>query len=41
VTGASKGIGVSIAKHLAAAGAHVAVNYNSDKAGAARVVDEI
>jgi 3-oxoacyl-[acyl-carrier protein] reductase len=41
VTGASKGIGVSIAKHLAAAGASVAVNYNSDRAGAERVVTEI
>jgi 3-oxoacyl-[acyl-carrier protein] reductase len=29
VTGASKGIGASIAKHLAAAGAAVVVNYAS------------
>ncbi len=41
VTGASKGIGASIAKHLAAAGAAVVVNYSSSKAGADRVVDEI
>jgi 3-oxoacyl-[acyl-carrier protein] reductase len=41
VTGASKGIGVAIAKHLAAEGANVAVNYNSDKSGAERVVSEI
>jgi 3-oxoacyl-[acyl-carrier protein] reductase len=41
VTGASKGIGASIAKHLAAAGASVVVNYASSKEGADRVVDEI
>jgi len=41
VTGASKGIGASIAKHLAAEGAAVAVNYASSKAGADRVVAEI
>jgi 3-oxoacyl-[acyl-carrier protein] reductase len=41
VTGASKGIGASIAKHLAAEGAAVAVNYASSKEGADRVVAEI
>jgi 3-oxoacyl-[acyl-carrier protein] reductase len=41
VTGASKGIGAEIAKHLAAEGAAVVVNYASSKAGADRVVDEI
>lgn len=41
VTGASKGIGAGIAKHLAAEGAAVVVNYSSDKAGAERVVAEI
>src|SRR5205814_225338 len=41
VTGASKGIGASIAKHLAAEGAAVVVNYASSKAGAADVVAEI
>lgn len=41
VTGASKGIGASIAKHLAAAGASVVVNYSSSKAGADRVVVDI
>jgi 3-oxoacyl-[acyl-carrier protein] reductase len=41
VTGASKGIGASIAKHLAAAGAAVVVNYSSSKEGADRVVSEI
>ncbi len=41
VTGASKGIGASIAKHLAAAGASVVVNYSSSKAGADKVVAEI
>ncbi len=34
VTGASKGIGAAIAESLGAAGAAVAVNYASDKAGA-------
>lgn len=41
VTGASKGIGAAIARRLAGAGAAVAVNYASDKAGADRVVEEI
>lgn len=41
VTGASKGIGASIAKHLALAGATVVVNYSSSKEGADRVVAEI
>ena len=41
VTGASKGIGADIAKHLAAEGAAVVVNYASAKDGADRVVDEI
>ena len=41
VTGASKGIGAAIAKHLAAAGASVVVNYVADKAGAENVVRDI
>src|SRR5437867_11451410 len=41
VTGASKGIGASIAKHLAGEGAAVVVNYASSKEGADRVVAEI
>ena len=41
VTGASKGIGAAIAKHLAAAGAAVVVNYAASKEGAERVVAEI
>src|SRR4051794_20150125 len=41
VTGASKGIGASIAKHLAAEGAAVVVNYSASKANAQRVVEEI
>jgi len=41
VTGASKGIGASIARHLAEAGAAVVVNYASSKDGAERVVADI
>ena len=41
VTGASKGIGAAIAKHLAAEGTAVVVNYASSKAGADKVVGEI
>jgi 3-oxoacyl-[acyl-carrier protein] reductase len=41
VTGASKGIGASIAEHLAAAGASVVVNYATSKSGAEAVVDRI
>jgi 3-oxoacyl-[acyl-carrier protein] reductase len=41
VTGASKGIGASIALHLAAEGARVVVNYASSKEGADRIVAEI
>ena len=41
ITGASKGIGAAIAKHLAAAGASVVVNYASSRASADKVVADI
>jgi 3-oxoacyl-[acyl-carrier protein] reductase len=41
VTGASKGIGAAIARHLGDEGAAVVVNYASSKRGADRVVAEI
>jgi 3-oxoacyl-[acyl-carrier protein] reductase len=41
VTGASKGIGAAIAKHLGAEGAAVVVNYATDRDGAQRAVAEI
>lgn len=41
ITGASKGIGAGIAKHLAASGASVVINYAAAKAGADAVVAEI
>lgn len=41
VTGSSKGIGAAIAKHFAAEGAKVVVNYASSKEGAQKVVKAI
>jgi 3-oxoacyl-[acyl-carrier protein] reductase len=41
ITGASKGIGATIAKTYAAEGASVVVNYASSKEGAEKVVNEI
>src|ERR1700761_4771765 len=41
VTGASKGIGASIAKHFAQEGAKVVVNYASSKEAADKVVKAI
>ena len=41
ITGASKGIGASIAKHFAAEGAKVVVNYASSKTDADKVVQAI
>src|ERR1700692_1510966 len=41
VTGASKGIGASIAEHLAAEGASGVVNYSSSKSGSEGVVESM
>ncbi len=41
VTGASKGIGASIAQHLAGEGAAVVVNYSTSREGADKVVAEV
>jgi acetoacetyl-CoA reductase len=41
VTGASRGIGAAIALELAGRGAHVVVNYDRDRSGAAEVVAQI
>jgi 3-oxoacyl-[acyl-carrier protein] reductase len=41
VTGASKGIGAVMARHLAADGASVVVHYSSGSEGADTVVNEI
>ena len=41
VTGASKGIGAAIARHLPAEGASVVANYSSDRKGAEALVGEI
>lgn len=41
VTGASRGLGATMAEHLASAGWTIAVNYRSDADGAQRVVDDI
>src|SRR3712207_684074 len=41
VTGASKGVGKGIALELARSGCSVAVNFNSDRDGAAATVREI
>lgn len=41
VTGSSKGIGAAIARHFAAAGAKVVVNYASSKEAADKVVKDI
>lgn len=41
VTGASKGIGASVARHLADEGAAVVVNYASSREDADRVVSKI
>ncbi|MCA8931861.1 MAG: SDR family NAD(P)-dependent oxidoreductase, partial [Rhodospirillaceae bacterium] len=41
VTGASTGIGAAVAKGLAECGARVAVHYNTSRAAADKVVEQI
>ncbi|MEH2201513.1 SDR family NAD(P)-dependent oxidoreductase [Nostoc sp.] len=41
ITGASSGIGESIARYLAASGAAVAINYHSEAEEAQKIVDDI
>ncbi|EMD29291.1 SDR family oxidoreductase [Amycolatopsis azurea] len=41
VTGAARGLGAAIARHLGARGHHVIVNYRTDSDGAAGVVEDI
>lgn len=41
VTGGSRGIGSTIAKELAKKGAHIVINYNTSKASADSVIEEI
>lgn len=41
ITGASKGIGASVAAHLASAGAQVVLNYATSKTGAEKVTSQI
>lgn len=41
VTGASKGVGKGIALELARAGSNIAINYNTDKAGAEATAAEV
>lgn len=41
ITGASSGIGESVARQLAAAGASVVINYHSEKDGAEQIVKDI
>ncbi len=41
VTGASRGIGAAIARRLAGAGAHVAINYSGSRDSAEKLVSEI
>ena len=41
VTGSSRGIGASICKRFAAAGANVVINYRSDKIGAEQIANQV
>ncbi len=41
VTGSSRGIGASICKRFAAAGANVVINYRSDKTGAEQIANQV
>ena len=41
ITGASKRVGLSIAKHLASKGFNIAIHYNTSEIDSKKIVDEL